>query len=192
MRYREIMESGTPKWTPSKVCKARIASGDETVVWIDIGKLDAAWRQDHGFYVGSGGDGGIRTRYPDFGEWLTQGHPVEMPEVDLGYRDVPAFTNGRHRFAWLRDHGVKTMPVVTSVARADDFKTMFGTNITEGDRLDLPNIEVGDTVMVGKFKNSKAEIKGFTKDDHNQPVLKTNKGDQKLFKPRILKLMKDD
>ena len=57
------------------------------------------------------------------------------------------------------------------------------------DTLTLPKISVGDEVMVGKFKNRKAEVKGFSKDDHNQPVLKTTKGDQKLFKPRISKLM---
>ena len=60
------------------------------------------------------------------------------------------------------------------------------------DTLTLPKIKVGDEVMVGKFKNRKAEVKGFTKDDHNQPVLKTTKGDQKLFKPRISKLMKTE
>jgi hypothetical protein len=54
--------------------------------------------------------------------------------------------------------------------------------------LELPDIEVGDEVLVGKFKNRKAVVKGFDKDEHNQPVLKTNKGDQKLFKPRISKL----
>ena len=51
-----------------------------------------------------------------------------------------------------------------------------------------PKLKVGDEVKVGKWKNRKAVIKGFTKDKHNQPVLKTNKGDQKLFKPRISKL----
>lgn len=51
-----------------------------------------------------------------------------------------------------------------------------------------PTIKVGDEVKVGKFKNRKAKVKGFAKDKHNQPVLKTDKGDQKLFKPRITKL----
>jgi len=55
-------------------------------------------------------------------------------------------------------------------------------------RLDPPSISVGDEVKVGKWKNRKAEVKGFTKDDHGQPVLKTTKGDQKLFKPRVSKL----
>jgi hypothetical protein len=52
-----------------------------------------------------------------------------------------------------------------------------------------PALSVGDTILKGKFKNSPAEIKGFKKDKHNQPVLKTNKGDVQLFKPRITKLI---
>jgi hypothetical protein len=60
--------------------------------------------------------------------------------------------------------------------------------LDEAEKLELPDIEVGDEVLVGKFKNRKATVKGFEKDDHNQPVLKTSKGDQKLFKPRIPKL----
>jgi hypothetical protein len=55
-----------------------------------------------------------------------------------------------------------------------------------------PTLHTGDVVMKGKFKNSPAEIKGFKKDKHNQPVLKTNKGDVQLFKPRITKLMKEE
>ncbi len=58
----------------------------------------------------------------------------------------------------------------------------------DDDTLKLPNINVGDEVKVGRFKNRKATVKGFKKDDHNQPILKTTKGDQKLFKPRISKL----
>lgn len=53
-----------------------------------------------------------------------------------------------------------------------------------------PTINVGDEIKVGKFKNRKTEVTGFSTDDHNQPVLKTTKGDQKLFKPRISKLEK--
>jgi len=51
-----------------------------------------------------------------------------------------------------------------------------------------PKIEVGDEVKVGRFKNRKAIVKSITKDKNNQPVLKTNKGEHKLFKPRISKL----
>lgn len=52
-----------------------------------------------------------------------------------------------------------------------------------------PEINVGDEIKVGKFKNKSAKVTGFTKDKHNQPQLKTNQGPQQLFKPRIVKLM---
>lgn len=55
--------------------------------------------------------------------------------------------------------------------------------------LELPKLEVGDELLVGKFKNRRATIKGFETDEHGQPVAKTNKGDQKIFKPRIAKLL---
>jgi hypothetical protein len=61
-------------------------------------------------------------------------------------------------------------------------------DIIEAKSYSPPEIEVGDEVKVGKFKNRKAEVKGFETDDNGQPVLKTTKGDQKLFKPRISKL----
>lgn len=67
--------------------------------------------------------------------------------------------------------------------RANEFVTESEKSLTP------PTINVGDEVRVGKYKNKRAEVKGFTKDENNQPVLKTNKGDQKLFKPRIAKLM---
>lgn len=56
----------------------------------------------------------------------------------------------------------------------------------------LPDLEVGDILMVGKFKNRTATIKGFKKDKHGQPVAKTDKGDQQIFKGRVKKLMKKD
>ena len=64
--------------------------------------------------------------------------------------------------------------------------------ITEAESYQPPELTVGDKILKGKFKNSPAEIKGFTKDKHNQPVLKTNKGEVQLFKPRVAKLMKEE
>ena len=60
--------------------------------------------------------------------------------------------------------------------------------LLEADSYQPPKIKVGDEIKVGRFKNRKAIVKSITKDKHNQPVLKTNKGDHKLFKPRITKL----
>jgi hypothetical protein len=54
---------------------------------------------------------------------------------------------------------------------------------------ELPRLAVGDVLLVGKFKNRKATITGFSSDENNQPVAQTDKADQKIFKPRIAKLM---
>ena len=97
---------------------------------------------------------------------LVNPKPVERPD---GYFD--AIDDGK-----LGPNGEIPAEYTESVVEAEDTLT-------------LPKISVGDEVMVGKFKNRKAEVKGFSKDDHNQPVLKTTKGDQKLFKPRLSKLM---
>jgi hypothetical protein len=61
--------------------------------------------------------------------------------------------------------------------------------VHEADSYQPPELSVGDQILKGKFKNSPAEIKGFTLDKHNQPVLKTNRGEVQLFKPRVAKLM---
>jgi len=60
--------------------------------------------------------------------------------------------------------------------------------IREAKSYQAPEIKTGDEVKVGKFKNRRAIVKSITKDKHNQPVLQTNKGEHKLFKPRIDKL----
>ena len=54
---------------------------------------------------------------------------------------------------------------------------------------ELPRLDVGDVLLVGKFKNRKVTITGFSTDENNQPVAQTDKGDHKIFKPRIAKLM---
>lgn len=69
-----------------------------------------------------------------------------------------------------------------------DYLNGGGQEVSEGETYQPPSLEVGDKILRGKFKNSPAEIKGFKKDKHNQPVLKTNKGDIQLFKPRVTKL----
>jgi hypothetical protein len=54
---------------------------------------------------------------------------------------------------------------------------------------ELPRLAIGDVLLVGKFKNRKATIIGFSSDENNQPVAQTDKGEHKIFKPRIAKLM---
>ena len=53
----------------------------------------------------------------------------------------------------------------------------------------LPQLAIGDVLLVGKFKNRKAIITGFSFDENNQPIAQTDKGEHKIFKPRIAKPM---
>lgn len=64
--------------------------------------------------------------------------------------------------------------------------------VDQAERLELPNVALGDEIRIGKFKNRTAIVTGFSTDKHGQPILLTNKGSVTLFKPRLVKLMKDE
>ena len=53
------------------------------------------------------------------------------------------------------------------------------------------DFKVGDTLLVGRWKNSPAIVKGFGKDKRGQPTVKTTKGPFNLYRFRIQKMMKD-
>lgn len=81
------------------------------LVNVNVIKLDHLWKKDPEFYVGKGGEGQIKNRYENFGDFLARkpSH-INASHVTITPNGV-TFTNGRHRFAWFRDHGYKTLPV---------------------------------------------------------------------------------
>jgi hypothetical protein len=108
----------------------------EGVVVVDVMTFNSAWARDDDYYVGPGGHGSKSAqpaRYRRFGEWLqsTGGRtPIEMPEVSLGVKwksGVPQFTNGRHRFAVLRDMGYETVPISVDVYSQPDIERLYGS-----------------------------------------------------------------
>ncbi len=113
------------KWTEPRG-GGLVKSGKEVVVKVNIEKLDASFKKDSGFYVGRAGEGGISGRYSRFDSWIKQGVPIEMPEVCLDWKGEITFVNGRHRFAWFRDHGLDTMPVVVPAEQAAEITSRFG------------------------------------------------------------------
>ena len=50
------------------------------------------------------------------------------------------------------------------------------------------DVNVGDLVDVGRFRNVQAKIKSIEIDEHGQPVIITTKGKKKLFSLRLTKL----
>ena len=103
-------------------------------------------------------------------------------EIFQAVRDTDVMTDEHHttlgQLLGYSDEAIRHFIGDRPSVREDDSET-----------LKLPDLDVGDELMVGKFKNRNATIKGFDKDKHNQPIAKTDKGDQQIFKGRVKKLM---
>lgn len=105
--------------TLDAVLHAMVLSGaskrhGDVLVWIDAAKFDSLFAKNAGFYVGPGGEGGIGERYGRFSRFMSGGEAVIAPEVSLyksGNEWIAQFSNGRHRWAVLRDMGAKVIPV---------------------------------------------------------------------------------
>ena len=54
------------------------------------------------------------------------------------------------------------------------------------------SLEKGDKVLMGKYRNKEAEIKGFSLDKHNQPVMHTSKGTRKMTAFRVADKMPEE
>lgn len=100
----------------------------EPVVWLDVAKADSAWRRDVGFYIPAGAPE-HRDRYEKFGEWLLRANRVVWMPTAVLFRGRLDFTDGRHRFAWLRDHRAEAIPVTTDRTRnwAQRLEAKLGT-----------------------------------------------------------------
>ena len=106
-------------------------------------------------------------------------------EVMAFYRDHPEMVDDLSNLLALKKFK-EAWELIQRVTGIELVGKEFHTE--DDDSYQPPSIEVGDEIKVGKFKNRKATVKGFETDKDNQPVLKTTKGDHKLFKPRISKL----
>ena len=104
----------------------------DVVVWVDVARIDAAFARDTSHYVGVRGCGaGQPTRYANIGRRMQAGLPIWMPQLHLHDDGVIRFTDGRHRFAWVRDHGATALPVATSLDAAAILASQFGSPLRE-------------------------------------------------------------
>lgn len=112
-------------WKQQPICDGWCVAPD-TVVWISVEALDAEWQTSED-YIGVGGAGSPHVgRYKRFGEFFAIADFITMPTVCLDDSAL-SFTNGRHRFAWLRDHRLRTMPIEVPPYQAAIFTTRFGS-----------------------------------------------------------------
>ena len=97
--------------------------GADRIVWIDVLKFNSAWRRDRGYYISRNGPN--RTA-----PWIVRlrFRKIPMPHVYVGEDGEVSFTDGRHRFAWFRDNGVRAMPVTVATNKeAEIAKRLFGS-----------------------------------------------------------------
>lgn len=110
------------------------------IVIINVDKFDQAWSQDRGMYLVPGGRGNnyipiYNKENPDYNRYDRVGEEApkfkladkgfEMSSVALR-NNIPQFTDGRHRFAYFRDKGIKALPISVPKRDATKIKTMFG------------------------------------------------------------------
>ena len=90
----------------------------DALVWVSIVSLDMAWRVSKD-YFGEAGHGSLHgDRYSKIGRWLESAKFVDVPVSRLNEHGVPSFTDGRHRFAWLRGHGLRSLPIEVPLDQA--------------------------------------------------------------------------
>src|ERR1017187_2127196 len=110
------MSGGSRKPSAQPVCwvpcqAAQELSDFDEIVWLSVFAVDASWQKD-GDYVGVGGTGrAILGRYEKVGQRFEQGERMWLPQVCLDHSEEIVFTDGRHRFAWLRDRGCTALPM---------------------------------------------------------------------------------
>lgn len=98
------------------------------MVWIDVLAFDAAWRETDQWISPDGKTGAQDRRYRRIGEWIAAVRGINMGEIAIDKYGV-SFTNGRHRFAWLRDRGARAMAVQVAPESAASFEARFGTQL---------------------------------------------------------------
>lgn len=119
----EVTDLSSLKWEPDPVW----ASGS-VVVELDIAKIDADWSKDaKSTYIGKGGTHNPkRGCYQGFVDFLGSGETIKMPYIYYNdWTQCIQFGNGRHRFAVLRDMGLKKIPALVPAEQVDFFRQNF-------------------------------------------------------------------
>jgi hypothetical protein len=113
------------------------AKGDKLVA-INTAKFDEAFKNNPTYYIGKGGIGSIKDRYKNFELFVIGGkqelapgvvidnHPtksIEASEVSVDENGNVMFINGRHRYAWMRDHGIDNILVAMDKLSIKNAKT---------------------------------------------------------------------
>lgn len=98
------------------------------LVTVDTQKFDSEWQKDKGFYLAHDGSGEnyIGNRYFNIKKWMDGDAKIKAPSIGLAPNNsIPIFGDGRHRFAVLRDMGVKHITISIDPDDLKKFQTLF-------------------------------------------------------------------
>jgi hypothetical protein len=83
--------------------------------FVNTDKFDEGFKRNSGQYIGEGGKGNsISDRYEKIGEFLKKAPSMEASDAHVRENGLVDFGNGRHRYAYLRDRGLKKIPMSMS------------------------------------------------------------------------------
>jgi hypothetical protein len=97
--------------------------------------FDKAFRKSNWQYVGPQGEGGIGDRYKRFEEFAKDAPSMRASNVSVSKNGTVTFGDGRHRYAYLRDQGVDSIPMSMdkeSIENARLNKLLSETNKAKG------------------------------------------------------------
>ncbi len=112
-------------WALTPVGEGRDVEPD-AVVRVSVATIEASFVVGDQWVGPRGAGCGQRSRYDAVGRHFLSGHPMYMAYISLDEAEHVRFTDGRHRFAWVRDHGATALPVATAPDRAERMRTLFG------------------------------------------------------------------
>lgn len=86
-------------------------SGNE-LHFVDADKFEEGFKRNKDQYIGKGGSGNsISDRYKKVGEFLKTAPSMRVGDAHVRENGLVDFGDGRHRFAYLRDQGLKHIPM---------------------------------------------------------------------------------
>jgi hypothetical protein len=106
----------------------------DPVIWTAVDLLDSAWRSSSDYLGSDGGGSDQDGKYAQVGEFLVEAvahRQIFVSAVSLD-RGAVVFTDGRHRFVWLRDHGLRALPVEVSRECLKTYSARFETAVRVG------------------------------------------------------------
>lgn len=93
---------------------AQAARRGDVLAPIDVRKFDQAWANDPAFHIDPSGSNKIGTRLEQVDQFLKTAPAMDAPQAVVNADGTVGFTDGRHRTAYLRDQGVRRVPMSMS------------------------------------------------------------------------------